>query len=168
MLSSTRLSWRMGTPVHQHKPTGIKSKRHFHSPTGLGVSLSGSVKGRGKARYLGFDRTARKDLDFRKSQIVLLELWPDPLQRSLHELEAGREREMPNSLALSFPRETKLWRPHRLALPESTLLSMTHPHAGLLHIYKSSFCGSHGQNSPLLSEPTGLRVLCECVGYTDT
>lgn len=101
---------------------------------------------------LHFDWTARKYLDFRKSQIVLLELWPDPLQRRLHELEAKREGELPKSLAVRFPWETKLWRPHRLALSGCIVLSSTHPHAGLLHTHKSSFCGSHWQNSPLLSE----------------
>lgn len=133
-------------------PQVRRPKRHFPAPTGPNISSSGSVQGRLKISYLVFDRTARKDLDFRKSQIVLLYLW----QRKLHELEAEREREMSNSVAVTFPWATKLSRSHGLALSESTVLSATHPCTGFQHTKltdtQSSFCGSDWQNSPWLSE----------------
>lgn len=165
LLSSTCLSWKMWTPAHHHKAPGMKIQETPSCPN-RGVShLLAVCRADWRSDYLAFDWTAGKYLDLRKSQIVLLELWPHPLQRKLQELKAERERETPKSLAVTFPWETKLWRPHRLALSEGTVLTpgqVCYTPANLPSmevIDRTPLC---------FQSPAGLWVLCECVGYRDT
>lgn len=135
--------WRMWTPVRQHKPTGMKIQETLSCPSRAEYLTFWQCIGQTGGQISAFWLNREKRVGFQEiSNCATTAVVRSTAEET--EWTGGKEgKRNAKLLGSKLSMGNQALETSRLALSESIVLSRTHPCAGLLHTYKSSFCGSH-------------------------